>query len=962
MVFSFLKRFSLFILGSFVVLVLASFWMAQSPMALHFVNQYLLKEYSQYIDKLQNTNLVWKQGGPALYLEKASLKLNDYGTLKLSKTFIIPSFLGILEGKMAVKKLVVEGAELTLKKSIDSLKKDSENSLFSPEKIFHFLNEIQIKDLKIYYESLSKPILPAMHVLLERVGNLAEGQAYFKEQPHIPLVDFKYDMLMQEGIAHLKWPYRNINSLLKLINEEGSDLSLDFQGNIAFKNMRPETGYFRVNRLEGYLHQMGSFLPIKNANGEGYISWLKNKAKLKDINIQLTEGRLKGNAKIYFQKGISLSSSLSLENFDIKVLKDYWPSAVIPETRSWVLENIQSGKIHKGDLKFSLSGPQFDQIGVKDLKGEIHYSDLDLHYFQDFPHIQKIQGKGLIFKDKLIFEVQKGITQNLMLDQGEVIIEGLAQDLPILKLKTRVSGELKEALTLINLKPLEYADKAGLNPKDFKGKVTALYSMSFPLVKELKMENIQLKVNAPLKDIIFQRPILGHPLHIHQGSLETTAEDLNLKMECSLKKWPLRFHFDQNFNHSKNKIKIEGTFSKDFQDILTLPFIDMQGPFSLIGALQKQGKGSVLDLKFDGKSSFLNAPRLNWQKPNNQDFSLSLKGIFNAAFAMEKLDIETLKANEKLKGTLQFKDNTLEVVQFPSLKIGKHNLALDYRQNLNQNLLKLHGKVLDFEKFFIEDSKDAPNPKPLHVDLSLEQVIMGPTAERVLGKTEGFLEFDAQKLKHMSLIGQLKQNSSFKLTLLPVQTLLRQIELYSLNAGEVFRVLGILPNMQKGELHFKGYFDDTKTPAPLQGQIQIQDFSLTEMPLMVRVLSLASLSVADWKRKRGFHFHKLTASLEAEKHMWHLKSLEAKGASINLYMSGHIDQQKKVIDLKGDLAPMNFLNQGLSLVPLFGKLLTGVKGSGLLAARFHVKGPLTQPIISANPLSAFMPGILREIF
>jgi hypothetical protein len=52
----------------------------------------------------------------------------------------------------------------------------------------------------------------------------------------------------------------------------------------------------------------------------------------------------------------------------------------------------------------------------------------------------------------------------------------------------------------------------------------------------------------------------------------------------------------------------------------------------------------------------------------------------------------------------------------------------------------------------------------------------------------------------------------------------------------------------------------------------------------------------------------------------------------------------------------------LGHVPLIGKLLSPEKGGGLFAAIYSLRGSLSDPSVSVNPLSALTPGFLRGLF
>ena len=52
----------------------------------------------------------------------------------------------------------------------------------------------------------------------------------------------------------------------------------------------------------------------------------------------------------------------------------------------------------------------------------------------------------------------------------------------------------------------------------------------------------------------------------------------------------------------------------------------------------------------------------------------------------------------------------------------------------------------------------------------------------------------------------------------------------------------------------------------------------------------------------------------------------------------------------------------LGEIPLIGNLIVGRKGEGLFALDYGITGPLDEPIITVNPLTALAPGFLRNFF
>jgi len=62
------------------------------------------------------------------------------------------------------------------------------------------------------------------------------------------------------------------------------------------------------------------------------------------------------------------------------------------------------------------------------------------------------------------------------------------------------------------------------------------------------------------------------------------------------------------------------------------------------------------------------------------------------------------------------------------------------------------------------------------------------------------------------------------------------------------------------------------------------------------------------------------------------------------------------------VVPAYTINRIIGQIPLLGQILTGGDNEGMFAATYSLKGPLADPEVSVNPLSALAPGLLRKFF
>ena len=79
-------------------------------------------------------------------------------------------------------------------------------------------------------------------------------------------------------------------------------------------------------------------------------------------------------------------------------------------------------------------------------------------------------------------------------------------------------------------------------------------------------------------------------------------------------------------------------------------------------------------------------------------------------------------------------------------------------------------------------------------------------------------------------------------------------------------------------------------------------------------------------------------------------------------MRGFIYTQRRQYDLVGTYVPLFGLNSIFQKLPLFGPLLGGRNGEGLIGVTFAIRGSLDNPNFQINPASLLVPGAFRELF
>ena len=82
---------------------------------------------------------------------------------------------------------------------------------------------------------------------------------------------------------------------------------------------------------------------------------------------------------------------------------------------------------------------------------------------------------------------------------------------------------------------------------------------------------------------------------------------------------------------------------------------------------------------------------------------------------------------------------------------------------------------------------------------------------------------------------------------------------------------------------------------------------------------------------------------------------------MGLTTEGRVNFARNEIDVSGTFVPAYSVNSVLNKIPLVGLILGGGQNEGVFGISYRVRGPLSGPQLTINPLSAIAPGILRKI-
>jgi hypothetical protein len=180
------------------------------------------------------------------------------------------------------------------------------------------------------------------------------------------------------------------------------------------------------------------------------------------------------------------------------------------------------------------------------------------------------------------------------------------------------------------------------------------------------------------------------------------------------------------------------------------------------------------------------------------------------------------------------------------------------------------------------------------------------------------------------------------------------------DAGLLLAALGAPHRIEGGDLSLKAGWVQGQA---IDGQLTVESFSLLNAPVFAKVMQgLTLYGVGEATTGPGLDFSTLDAPFSLSGDTLTLKAARAYSSSLGFTAAGTIGLKGGGLHLNATIIPAYALNSLPGKIPLVGGLFTAEKGGGLFALGAHITGPLDDPDVKVNPLSALTPGIIRKLF
>jgi hypothetical protein len=698
------------------------------------------------------------------------------------------------------------------------------------------------------------------------------------------------------------------------------------------------------------------------------------------------------------------SVTLRATGLNLDRLDAYWPVGMAANAREWVVPNIRTGTAEQAEVTADLRAPAdggLSGIVLTELSGSIDYSGLDVHYLRPMPPVTEVEGTASFSADRFDLRIDGGRLGDLAIPGGDIAITGLqVEDGQSIDIAFGLDGDLRQALQLLDHPRLDLISRLGLDPASVAGRIDrAEVAFQFPLIDDLTFERTQVQADAELSDVRVADFALGQT--VRDGDLDLSVDKAGMTVTGPVRlggvdvaemTWQERFEAGAEvMTEIEARIPALTAAARARLGVETRPYLD--GPLGL-DLTYRSFRGDRATVRLDGDlaPARIALEAASWIKPPGNPASLDAQLELRAGDPVALTDVQASATAEDgsaltaTGGRAELSDGgrRLARMRLAQLRLGRNDLSdLTLTRTDSGWSARIGGGVLDLAPYLADalagarsaETGAAAAPTVALRGAKLRRVYVAEdryvadvtlTARRGPGGRWQRVAIDGAAPARFAGAPDAAAGGArpFDLDYGPgPDGGARRLSVEAADSGALLRALGIYDSIQGGTMRITGRARGPAPTSPLDAEVRIADFRLVNAPTMARILTLGSfVGIRDVMQGEGIAFESLTGDLVFDRGRLSTELLHAYGPALGVTVQGTADLNDERIDLDGVVVPAASTNRVLGNIPVLGRLLTGGEGEGLFAVSYDVTGPLSQPEVSVNPLSALAPGFLRGLF
>ena len=504
----------------------------------------------------------------------------------------------------------------------------------------------------------------------------------------------------------------------------------------------------------------------------------------------------------------------------------------------------------------------------------------------------------------------------------------------------KIESLIKNKKTKINSK--ELTKYFQINKKYFKDQTIIFASNSkidFNIDKNNKVNNLKIKSN-----INFENLKIDYISNKLKKRIPNYKDHILLKSE----------NLELDYKNNKTQIKAKGKYSfNDKFDDYEINIINEKDKYQFETFINLKNNPLIIEeIDYSKSKDSSSTVKINGNYIKNKDIKIE-----NAIYSEDKNKIEV----SNLKLSKSFKIESIDELKLSYLNKNKNKNFIQVLKSKDKYVLtgehfdgdSLVKNLLDgnSNKSFLKVFKNLNS----EIAINLKKLYVGNQAnlENILGK----IIVKNNIIKSGKVHALLNKKNKFSLNIKTNSNNEKTTNLYIERPEPFIKNYKFIKGFNEGNLSY----DSIEKNGLTKSKLKIYDFKVKEVPVLARLLTLASLQgIADLLTGEGIRFNEFEMDYESRKNLTTINEMYVIGPAISILMEGYIEKNK-VTSLRGTLVPATTVNKTIAKIPLIGELLVGKKtGEGVFGVSFKIKGPPKDLKTSVNPVKTLTPRFITR--
>jgi hypothetical protein len=209
-------------------------------------------------------------------------------------------------------------------------------------------------------------------------------------------------------------------------------------------------------------------------------------------------------------------------------LPTLWPETLGEKPRKWVVENLSDGEVHKASIALDMHRGENGNAVVDKINGDMTMSGVTVQYIPGMPEVKGAGGSAEFDHDSFVIHADRGTAAGIEVDKATLDFNQLDTDTEWANIEIVAHGGVRDALELIDHKPLGFASRLGIDPKQVSGEQATRVQLSFPLKHDLDLEDIDVAAAARIKNAKVAKAFRN--LDVSNGNFELQVNPKGLEL------------------------------------------------------------------------------------------------------------------------------------------------------------------------------------------------------------------------------------------------------------------------------------------------------------------------------------------------------------------------------------------------------------------------------------------------